>query len=85
MNSPNAETEFSDLADELKKIVNGEVRFDDYSRNIYSTDASIYRMTPSGVVIPRDADDVAATIETCAKNNVSILLAAAERVYQGKQ
>ena len=73
MNSTNAETEFSDLADELKKIVTGEVRFDDYSRNIYSTDASIYRMTPSGVVIPRDADDVAATIEVCAKNNVSIL------------
>ena len=44
-----------ELARELRKRVSGEVRFDPYSRALYSTDASIYQMEPVGVVIPRDA------------------------------
>ena len=63
----------AELAQELRGVVGGEVRFDPYSRQMYSTDASIYRMTPLGVVLPRDADDVCATIETCSKNGVSVL------------
>ena len=50
--------EAEELAQELKKVVSGEVRFDAVSRVLYSTDASIYQMEPVGVVIPRDADDV---------------------------
>ena len=38
---------------ELRKRVEGEVRFDHYSRLLYATDASIYQMEPVGVVIPR--------------------------------
>jgi len=49
------------------------VRFDPYSRVLYSTDASIFRMQPVGVVIPRDADDVAATLETCYGAGVPVL------------
>ena len=63
----------SQLAEELKRAVAGEVRFDRYARQMYSTDASIYKMTPLGVVMPRDADDVSATIETCAQAGVSVL------------
>ena len=63
----------SQLAEELKKSVAGEVRFDRYARQMYSTDASIYKMTPLGVVMPYDADDVSATIETCARAGVSVL------------
>ena len=40
---------------------------------MYSTDASIYKMTPFGVVLPRDADDVSAVIETCSSAGVSVL------------
>ena len=63
----------SQLAEELKQSVAGEVRFDRYARQMYSTDASIYKMTPLGVVMPYDADDVSATIETCARAGVSVL------------
>ena len=59
------------LESELRRRIAGEVRFDAYSRAMYSTDASIYQMEPVGVVIPRDADDVAAVITTCAKAGVA--------------
>ena len=63
----------SQLAEELNRAVAGEVRFDRYSRQLYATDASIYKMTPLGVVLPRDADDVSAVIETCNNAGVSVL------------
>ena len=62
-----------DLAEELKKAVSGEVRFDDFSKVLYSTDASIYQMEPIGVVIPRAKDDVIATIDVARKSNIPIL------------
>lgn len=55
------------LARELKATVRGEVRFDDGSRALYSTDASNYRQIPLGVVIPHDADDAVATVAACRK------------------
>ncbi len=63
----------SQLAEELTRAVAGEVRFDRYARQMYSTDASIYKMTPIGVVLPRDEDDVSAVIETCSSAGVSVL------------
>ncbi len=65
--------DYQHLAEELKKRISGEVRFDKYSRVLYSTDASIYRMEPIGVVIPRNKDDVVATVEIAHKNGVPIL------------
>ena len=47
--------ERQDIADELRRRVEGEVRFDPHSRLLYSTDASIYQMEPVGVVIPRSS------------------------------
>src|ERR1700693_2980338 len=43
----------TDLERELRRAVEGDVRFDPYSRLLYSTDASMYQMEPIGVVIPR--------------------------------
>ena len=42
-----------ELVHELEQVVEGEVRFDGYSRMLYSTDASQYQIQPLGVVIPR--------------------------------
>jgi len=61
------------LQHELSSVVEGEVRFDPYSKALYSTDASIYRMEPVGVVIPKHSADVQAVIETCHRNGVSVL------------
>ena len=48
-----------DLVAELDQQVSGEVRFDAYSRMLYSTDASLYQIQPVGVVIPK-------TVRGCA-------------------
>jgi hypothetical protein len=61
------------LARELRHDVRGEVRFDRGSRALYATDASNYRQVPIGVVIPRDADDVVATIAACRRHDAPVL------------
>ncbi len=53
-----------DLAAALNGRIAGEVRFDAASRALYATDHSIYRHVPVGVVIPRNNDDVFATVAT---------------------
>ena len=63
----------SDFFRALRDRVAGEVRTDDYSRVLYSTDASIYRMMPYGVLIPRSAEDVHAAVEMAFEHNVPIL------------
>jgi FAD/FMN-containing dehydrogenase/Fe-S oxidoreductase len=61
------------LAEELRSIVKGEVRFDDGTRAMYSTDASNYRQVPIGVVLPRDADDVIAAVALARRHGAPIL------------
>src|SRR5947209_808416 len=61
------------LAEELRRSIKGEVRFDDGSRALYATDASNYRQVPIGVVMPRDADDVVATVALARKHGAPIL------------
>src|SRR4249920_1559558 len=63
----------SDLERELRRVVEGEVRFDDYSRLLYSTDASMYQVEPIGVVLPRSKDDVQAVLELANRYNVPVL------------
>jgi len=65
--------EREELADILRKRVSGEVRFDPFSRVLYSTDASIYQMEPVGVVIPQNVDDVLAAMEVARENNIPLL------------
>src|SRR5665213_1458975 len=51
------------LADELKRIVRGEVEDASPIREKYSHDASIFAITPQVVVYPKDADDVCALVQ----------------------
>jgi FAD/FMN-containing dehydrogenase/Fe-S oxidoreductase len=64
---------YSGIVDDLVPRVDGEVRFDTYSRQLYATDASAYEVTPIGVVYPRSTDDVAAVVSYCAKQEIPIL------------
>ncbi|SER10541.1 FAD-binding and (Fe-S)-binding domain-containing protein [Natrinema salaciae] len=57
----------------LDERIDGEVRFDEYSRRLYATDASAYEVTPVGVVLPRSTADVAAVVEYCAENGIPVL------------
>jgi FAD/FMN-containing dehydrogenase/Fe-S oxidoreductase len=63
----------SALEQALRSAIRGEVRFDPAARALYATDASNYRQPPIGLVIPEDADDVAAAIEVCRAHNAPIL------------
>ena len=53
------------LNQRLTSSLRGEVYFDAGTRALYATDASNYRQVPIGVVVPRDADDVIATVAAC--------------------
>jgi FAD/FMN-containing dehydrogenase/Fe-S oxidoreductase len=61
------------LRSELASRIAGEVRFDSSARALYATDGSNYRQVPIGVVIPRDADDVLATISVCREFQAPLL------------
>ncbi|MEC9107150.1 MAG: FAD-linked oxidase C-terminal domain-containing protein [Chloroflexota bacterium] len=64
---------YSYLENELKKSIQGEVNFDDVYKQMYSTDGSIYSMTPIGVTLPKNPDDVSAIIDICNRNNTAVL------------
>ncbi|MFC7251126.1 FAD-binding and (Fe-S)-binding domain-containing protein [Halomicroarcula sp. GCM10025324] len=61
------------LVADLEAVVEGEVRFDEYSRQLYATDASIYEVLPIGVVFPRSTEDVAAVVSYCADREIPVL------------
>ncbi len=61
------------LAAHLRQKLAGEVRFDRLTRTLYSTDASIYQITPLGVVFPKDIGDVVTTVNECRAASVSII------------
>ncbi|GAB7011638.1 FAD-binding and (Fe-S)-binding domain-containing protein [Halorubrum trueperi] len=63
----------SALVSDLDALVDGDVRFDEYSKQMYATDASAYEVTPIGVVYPTSTDDVAAVMEYCADEEIPAL------------
>lgn len=66
-------TLIKELEQELSSRLAGEVRFDEMTRGLYSTDASIYQIRPLGVVFPRSHADVVAATEIAARHKVPIL------------
>jgi len=66
-------SERDDIENALKRRVSGEVKFDPFTRVLYSTDASIYQMEPVGVVIPRNVEDVLAVIQVANETGVPVL------------
>ncbi len=62
------------LQRELERAIEGEVRFDIVSRALYSTDASVYKIQPLGVVIARHREDVLRTFELCRRFHCPLTL-----------
>jgi len=61
------------LASALRRHIRGDVRFDNGSRALYATDGSNYRQVPIGVVLPRDVEDVIATVALAREFGAPIL------------
>src|SRR5262245_46960500 len=61
------------LQQHLRRHIAGEVRFDDTSRRLYSTDASIYQVQPLGVVLPKTPADLTAAVQIAAELETPIV------------
>jgi FAD/FMN-containing dehydrogenase/Fe-S oxidoreductase len=62
------------LRRDLLAAIEGEVRFDDISRALYSTDASVYQIQPLGVVVAKSRDDVVQAVTLCAKHGCPVTM-----------
>jgi FAD/FMN-containing dehydrogenase/Fe-S oxidoreductase len=61
------------IASDLGGRIEGDVRFDLFSRGLYATDASIYQVMPIGVVLPRSAEDVLSVVEYASERGIPLL------------
>ncbi len=67
------EDTFGQVRDQLSSALDGEVRFGRHDRLLYATDASVYQVTPIGVVIPAHAEDIRRTVDICRSHGVPVL------------
>ncbi len=58
---------------QLSSEISGTTLFDRFSRGRYATDASIYQMTPLGVIVPENLDDVQKTLAIARDAGVPVL------------
>jgi FAD/FMN-containing dehydrogenase/Fe-S oxidoreductase len=70
MTNPSA---IKDFLSDLSRRAAGEIRTDAVSRQLYSTDASIYQVMPYGVFLPQHAEDVQAAVELAHDRQIAIL------------
>ncbi len=68
-----ANVDAAGLEVELRKNVEGEVRFDAGSKAMYAVDASNYRQVPIGVVVPKSKEDVVQTVAAARKFGAPLL------------
>lgn len=67
-------TTANDLVHELRRSGVSDVDDSALSRSLYSSDASLYRVPPRAVVVPRHVDEVIATMEVCRKLEVPVTM-----------
>ena len=64
----------SALAGHLRRDVEGDILFDDFSRGRYATDTSSYQSFPAGVVVPKTQAGVVAAMREGTDVNTDGLL-----------
>ncbi|MDR1478885.1 MAG: FAD-binding protein [Planctomycetaceae bacterium] len=60
------------LRDDIRGLIKGEIRCDEVTLQLYSTDAGLLQSKPQGVVFPRDIDDVVACTKYAAERGISL-------------
>ena len=68
----------------LRAGMRGEVRFDAFTRGLYSTDASIYQVRPRGVVFLESAEDVRRAVELAGEHDASVVVRGAGTSQSGQ-
>ncbi len=58
---------------ELQVKIEGELQYDELTKIIYATDASVYRKLPLAVVFPKNTIDIQQIIRFASKNNLNII------------
>ncbi len=76
--------QFSNFIQELKRTTLGDVRTDEMSLSLYSTDASLYQVMPLAVFIPTSTQDVQNGVKAAAKYHVPVLPRAAGSSLAGQ-
>ena len=59
--------------EKLARATDCEIRFDNLTRQLYATDASIYQIEPVGVAFPRSVAQAASVFRAAADAGVSII------------
>jgi FAD/FMN-containing dehydrogenase/Fe-S oxidoreductase len=60
------------IQQDLRGLIDGQVRCDDVFVQLYASDASVYEITPLGVVRPRSVADVVACVQYATENAIPI-------------
>ncbi|MCA9080080.1 MAG: FAD-binding protein [Planctomycetaceae bacterium] len=61
------------IAEDLSGVFEGELRFDEITRQAYATDASVYHLLPLGVACPRHEQDVVTLTRYAAENYLPLI------------
>ena len=60
------------IQEDLRGLLDGDVRCDDIFVQMYANDASVYEIRPLGVIRPRNVSDVVVAVQYAAEHNYSI-------------
>ncbi|WP_405607520.1 FAD-binding and (Fe-S)-binding domain-containing protein [Polaribacter sp. Asnod1-A03] len=61
------------LLTSLHNSLSGDVLFDNLHKNLYATDASVYRKIPLAVAFPKDEKDIITLIDFATKSNITLI------------
>jgi FAD/FMN-containing dehydrogenase/Fe-S oxidoreductase len=59
--------------EELQQQLTGELHYDSLMRTLYATDASVYKMLPQAVALPKTVQDIKTLIKYAQKNKTSLI------------
>src|SRR4030066_1489666 len=63
----------SEIVTKIKNSITGEVKTDQITRVLYSTDASIHKMEPLGVVFPRKVEELDTIVKIAAEYHIPLI------------
>ena len=58
--------------EQLSESLEGTLLYDDLHKTLYSTDASVYRIRPEAVAVPKTIEDISKLIRFAAQHHISI-------------